>query len=77
MGVRDDIYKAADGYLLPANIVHEAALVAEAREKELLAEKAALIAELQEALCRKEGKDGYAVVPALIIEAILAKYEAQ
>ena len=54
----------------------QAATIAEARERELLAEKAALIAELQEAVCRKEGKDDYAVVPALIIENILAKYEA-
>ena len=50
----------------------QAADIAEAREKELLAEKAALIAEL-----RDEMKNGHAIVGTEQIESILTKYEAK
>jgi hypothetical protein len=81
MNVRDEIMDSVCPYgsasaLYPAweyGLI-QAADIAEAREKELLAEKAALIAELRSQI---KPNATYLVVDLLVLNSILAKYEGK
>jgi hypothetical protein len=80
MGVREQIMGLydelpSDAFDIGKNLgLGIAADIAEAREKELLAEKAALIAELRSQI---KPNATYLVVDLLVLNSILAKYESK